>query len=102
MNNIQLKLNDINKLSPQERVAGYLLRLARIADLGARLRMKYKDVSTNYLDGWNDEEESKWYCLVDDIEDWGRSLEDDERIIVNTVRPIFDQLTRAEWPIGGK
>ena len=50
----------IAKLSPQERIAGYMRASANLAYLGAQLRTKYKNVSTDYYEGWSEEEEKEW------------------------------------------
>lgn len=91
--------DEIEKLTPQERVAGYLFRLARLADLGARLRTKYKDVSTDYSEGWNESEQAEWDSFCDDLDDWFYSIKDDEKEVIQRVDSVLGQLTRAEWPL---
>lgn len=94
--------DEIEKLTPQERVAGYLFRSARLADLGARLRTKYKDVSTDYYEGWNEQEEAEWDSIVDDLAEWFYAIKEDEKPLISLVESVLGPLTRAEWPIKEK
>lgn len=91
--------NQISALSPQERVAGYLVHSAKLAELGARLRTKYKDVSDDYNEGWNAEEEDEWDRHADELEKWFYELTQDEIHVVKYVEKVLSPLTRAEWPI---
>lgn len=47
--NVTYSRTQIAALSPQERTAGYLVRSAKLAELGARLRTKYKLVLRRLL-----------------------------------------------------
>lgn len=90
---------EIENLTPQERVAGYLLVIAKLAEIGARLRTKYKDVSTDYDERWNEEEDAEWDACCDELEVWFYSIKPDEKESVQKIDSFFGCLTRAEWPV---
>jgi hypothetical protein len=65
-------------LTSQERIGGYLKAMANLAYLGAVLRTKYKDISTDYDEGWSEEEEKEWYDLADKCDYWFYLLKSEE------------------------
>ena len=89
----------VAKLTPQERVAGYLFRSAQLADCGARLRTKYKDVSTDYSEGWSEEEELEWDSICDDLDVWWHEIKEDEWPTIHIAESVLNPLTCAEWPV---
>jgi len=89
-------ITEIEKLTPQERVAGYLALLAKLSEIGARLRTKYND------DEWTDEEQAEWDACTDELDPWFYAMKEDEKKAVQVVDSILGPLTRAEWPIINK
>ena len=94
-----MNAEQIEKLSPQERVAGYLALSAKLAEIGARLRTKHKDVATDYHEGWTGEEEAEWDACTDEMDAWFYAIKGDEWPVIKHVEVVLAPLTRAEWPI---
>jgi len=90
-----MRTEEIRKLSPQERVAGYLALSAKLAEIGARLRTKHKGDD----EGWTAEEEAEWDACTDELEGWFYAIKEDEKPVIEVVESILGPLTRAEWPI---
>lgn len=91
---------EILQLSPQERLAGYLYWEAKVAFIGATLRTKYKDVATDYYEGWSPEEENEWNDAVDQHEMWFMATPIEERNgpILEFVSNVLNPLSRGRIP----
>lgn len=94
-----MNTEEIKKLTPQERVAGYLARDAKLAEIGCRLRVRHHHESTDYDEKWTPEEEKEWDDACDDIEPWFYALSDEEKQQIWEIVLVFSQLARGEWPI---
>lgn len=84
---------EIEKLTPQERVAGYLSHSSQLAYLGARLRVAKED------EEWTSQEELDWDAAVDALDNWYYSIKEDEWETIKIVESILAKLTRGEWPV---
>ncbi len=95
---------EIAQLSPQERIAGYLYWEAKLTFLGAMLRVKYKDVATDYSEGWSPEEDQEWDEICEQHEIWWYAVPLTERggIVHKMVSLTFNQLTCGRLPITDK
>jgi hypothetical protein len=92
-----MKREEVKKLTPQERVAGYLARSARITEIGARLRVKYGGDDTS----WTAEEEAEWDAACDETDPWWEAMTPEEQAVTRQMAPLFGALGRGEnmpWP----
>jgi hypothetical protein len=58
-----MKKEEIKKLKPAERVAGYLVHMAAVAEVGARLRGKHAED-----EDWSAAEEAEWDRVTDALD----------------------------------
>lgn len=95
---------EILALSSEERLAGFLYWTAKVAFIGAVLRTKYKDTSTDYSEGWSPAEEAEWEQVVDEHEKWFYATPLSERggIVLIAEKLIFNQLAIRRLPIENK
>ena len=91
----------IEEMTPQERIAGYVKTCSDLALLGAKLRTKYKDVRTDYYEGWTQEEEAEWDNLCGFIEPYFYALTEEEKQYLQDIgfENLMGQLTRGENPL---
>lgn len=83
----------IKALSPQERMAGYLVRVARLAELGVKLRLAKED------NEWTEEESKEWENICDEIDPWFYALTNEENIYLGKIcNDLFSALARGEMP----
>jgi hypothetical protein len=84
---------EIRKLTPQERIAGFMARDARVAEIGCKLRSHKED------EEWTPEEEKEWDDACDDLDPWWYALSEEEHAAIKEIYLVFSQLARGEWPI---
>ncbi len=88
-----MRTEEIKKMRPVERVAGYLARMAEIAEVGARLRNGIEE-------DWTTEEESEWDRVVDASDPWYQALTPDEFDAISKFdSEVLAPLCRGEWPL---
>ena len=90
---------EIKKLSPQERVAGYVRCYAQLAEVGCRLRVRHAHEATNYDEKWTEAEDNEWDKVADEADIWFYALSVEEKQAVAKVMDVLGQLTRGEWPL---
>ena len=96
-------VEEYKKLTPQERVAGYLAASAAHAVVGARLRTKYAAVHTDHHEGWNDAESKEFDAAADGIDAWWYAMSEEENKVARRCDGLFlAPLCRGEWPLPGE
>lgn len=88
------QVEEIKKLPPSLRVAGYLARSARHAELGARLRLNGRPDES-----WTPEEDAEWDRLCDEIDPWWYAMTDEDKAEARKVDLYLASLCRGEYPM---
>ena len=85
----------IKKVSVSERLAGYLLRVAELASVGAQLRSKKED------EDWTEQENKLFEAFQDSIDPWLAALSEEEKQFLHKFEvELFAPITRGEIPPG--
>ena len=87
-----MQIKEIHELPKIVRLAGYLARLALLDEVGAKLRTSKED------EDWTQEEEERWYTLVDEIENWEYGLSREEHNLLKPISSFMACLCRGEDP----
>jgi len=88
---LQDQIDQISKLSPQERMAGYLARSSEHAVVGARIRKDGRDDWS-----WSIEESDEFDTAGEAIDPWWEALSAKERKAVEPAALIIARLCRAD------
>lgn len=88
------QVDQIKALPPVRRVAGYLCRLAALAEVGATLRTTHQSD-----DEWNDVERKMYEDLVALLDPWAAALSPEEADEVDSSTVCLSALCRGEWPV---
>ncbi len=86
----------IRQLHPAVRMAGYLARVAALAELGARLRTRFPD------DNFPDKDQQDWDRLSDECDPWYDALSEPELYAVRYMDRVLGPLTCGELPADAK
>lgn len=95
-----MKREEILALPKVLRLSGFLLALAQLDDLGARLRLAHAHESTDYDEKWTEQEELAWETAVDEMEKWNGALSESERKLLDPIVIFQGYLCRGEDPEG--
>ena len=85
-----LSKQEIEILSPCERIALYIELSAKMAFVGARLRK---------LDKWSDDHYDEWDAVCDAVSICYFALSEEEWNIIDPFDTILSDLDRGIWPI---
>lgn len=83
----------IIQLLPGQRIAGFLSRSAKLAELGAFLRANDRADET-----WTEQEIKEWNDLCSEFEVWRYSLRENEYEIIEEVDEFLASICRGEYP----
>ena len=86
-----VRIEEIEKLSSCERIAGYLFYSSKLAMVGARLR---KNNRSDF--SWTPEEHEEWDSVCDEVEPWWYALSDEEHAALSDVEVFMAKLTCDE------
>ena len=84
----------IEALTPCERLAGYMLVSSKLAALGARLRKDGRKDST-----WTIEEDEEWYNACIETDPWWFAMSEEEQEAIKKIEVFMADLTCARWPL---
>jgi hypothetical protein len=94
MDNVRTSIEEIKAMTPAQRVAGYLVRVAAVAECGAKLRAIHAND-----DDWTDDEESEWDEVRNATMTWFDAMSDEELEACETFDNALATLCRGEWPL---
>jgi hypothetical protein len=89
----EIKMKEIEALTPAERLSGYLLVSAKLAVLGSRLRKGGRADRT-----WTQKENDEWDAIVDEMNPWHYALSESEKEVLSKVDIFIAALTCGEYP----